>query len=117
MKNPLNDNLTAHKQYHNELFPPTGDPISRFTRRTNMNNPVIIRNLPTDKKVTIKVTFINGLFEAVYEWNDGELNSKLDYEVPMFGVGVSMAEAVGCLVLDYAGRNMITLETPKPPDG
>lgn len=40
-------------------------------------------------------------YEAVFIWNKGELNSMLDYEVPVVGRGSTEAEAIGNLMLDY----------------
>jgi hypothetical protein len=45
-------------------------------------------------------------YEAVFIWNNGELNSMLDYEVPIVGRGSSEAEAIGNLILELNKKSM-----------
>jgi hypothetical protein len=52
------------------------------------------------KNTDIEVRYEHGQFEAVWNWNDGELDSKLDFTEPLFGIGQSEAEAIGNLIIN-----------------
>ena len=55
-----------------------------------------------DSKTQIKVYAIeNGICEAVFNWNDGELNSKTDFEIPIFAHADDEANAIRLLIEKY----------------
>lgn len=59
--------------------------------------------IPHDRLVRIRVEKTNNLhwWQAWFDWNDGELSSKDDYEVPTVGQGASVVEAIGNLIVNH----------------
>jgi hypothetical protein len=53
-------------------------------------------------KVTIHLTPIeDDVWKSVFWWNDGEMDSEQDYEIPLVGFGSTSKEAIGDLIEKY----------------
>jgi len=70
-----------------------------------MNTETYRLMTPYDKRTKIFVSSCEDGFKAVFKWNDDELDSERDFTVPMAGIGKTVKEAVGDLILLYTALN------------
>lgn len=72
-------------------------------------------NIPSDRLTKILTEAVDEKitkFKSAFTWNDGELNSETDFEIPIVGYGVSIQESIGDLILNYDQKNPIIQKNP-----